>query len=171
MKKNGIFLWIVVLLVALLSQQTFAQKTKSSRKFQFYGGIGFWLSNDGYQISLQPGVIYNLSKKYKIGGGLHYEYLKDRNVLGASRSVKMFGANIINLFYPIENLELSADYEQLYVIQNYSSNSRKYRIPALYVGVGYRSGNFAAGLKYDFLHEDGKSVYENALIPYIRFYF
>ena len=39
------------------------------------------------------------------------------------------------------------------------------------LGIAYRSGWFAGGLRYDVLYDSNKSVYASALSPIVRFYF
>jgi hypothetical protein len=38
----------------------------------------------------------------------------------------------------------------------------------LYFGAGYRTGNITAGLRYNVLFDKDKSVYSDALMPFVR---
>lgn len=46
-----------------------------------------------------------------------------------------------------------------------------YWLPAFFVGIGYSTYNVTFGLRYDLLYTDRKSIYSNALIPFVRVYF
>ena len=77
---------------------------------------------------------------------------------------------------PIDYLQLSAEFEQLNVNRDYDQNfvgnqDTNYWYPALFLGAGFRSGNFAFGIRYDVLYDEDKSIYGDAWMPFARFYF
>ncbi len=161
------FVFLGLFLLAL--QQVSAQEKS---KFHFYGGFGLGVSTDYFYVSLQPGVLYDVSHTYKMGLGGQYSYQKsNKSYYGVNYSYNIVGFNFLNLVYPYKHLEISGEFEDLYVMQNYNKIRANYWSPALFAGVGYRFGSVVAGFKYDFLHKDNHSVYQDAFVPYIRIYF
>ena len=85
------------------------------------------------------------------------------------------GISVISLFNPINNVQLSAEIEQLRVntqiqlIPNPITNN--YWNTGLYVGAGYRKGNITLGARYNLLFDKDKSMYSDALMPFVRLYF
>jgi hypothetical protein len=49
--------------------------------------------------------------------------------------------------------------------------TKNYWNTALYVGAGYRNGNVTLGARYNLLFDKDKSIYSDALMPFVRFYF
>jgi hypothetical protein len=75
------------------------------------------------------------------------------------------------LYNPYKELELSVEYEDLYVKQDYNGIKNNFWSPALFGGMGYRYGPVVAGFKFNFLFDRKKSIYQDAFIPFIRIYF
>ena len=75
----------------------------------------------------------------------------------------------------INEIQLSTEFEQLNVNRKYNVNLNieddNYWIPALFLGVGYKSGNVTIGIRYDVLYDNEKSIYADPWAPFIRFYF
>ena len=68
-------------------------------------------------------------------------------------------------------IDLSAEFEQLFVNQKLGIYKSNYNYPSLYLGIAYRVGFFAAGMRYDVLYDDYKSIYTSPFSPIVRFYF
>lgn len=167
MKNYKIFL---LLLVFFGIQSLSAQNTDS--KFHFYGGFGLSFDGNGFQFSIQPGAIYDINDTFKAGAGVQYAYGNSSSqLIGGDYSYNILGFNFLGLAYPTDEVELSTEYENLYVTENYNNLKTKYWSPALFVGAGYKFKNVAVGFKYNFLHEEGRSIYHDAFVPYIRIYF
>jgi hypothetical protein len=87
----------------------------------------------------------------------------------------ILGGSLIGLFNPINEIQLSAEFEELHVNRRYDSylnlKDDTYWSPALFVGAGYRSGNVTLGIRYDLLFDKNKSIYADAWAPFVRFYF
>ncbi len=165
--KLKIFLVSVLL---FLSFQIQAQKT--SKKIGFYGGFGLSLGTGYTYFSLQPGIIYHAFEKFKLGAGVQYTYLKsNKSYYGVDYKYNIYGFNTMALFYPYKELEVSAEFEDLYVDQNFNNVSHKFWSPALFGGLGYRYGPVVAGFKFNFLFDPKTSIYQDAFIPFIRIYF
>jgi len=163
---------ILFLFILLGNTLTQVQAQDKKNKFSLYGGFGLGVSTDYFYVSLQPGVIYHLSQQFKLGSGLQYSYMKsNKNYYGVNYKYHILGFNAMALYYPIKQIELSGEYEDLYVMQSYNSVKDRYWSPALFAGIAYRYNNVAAGFKYNLLHEQGRSVYQDAFVPFIRIYF
>ncbi len=86
------------------------------------------------------------------------------------------GASVISLFNPIEEIQLSAEFEELNVNRNFDENfienaDDNYWYPALYLGAGDRTGNFTIGIRYDVLYDNEKSIFADPWMPFFRVYF
>jgi hypothetical protein len=79
------------------------------------------------------------------------------------------------LFQPIEKIQLSLEIEQLRVNTELqmipNPVTQKYWNTGLYVGAGYRKGNVTLGARYNLLFDKDKSMYSDALMPFVRLYF
>jgi hypothetical protein len=71
-----------------------AAKAKPSRIY-YGGGIGFSISSQITQISLQPHVGYKLNKKTSIGASVRYEYFKDERYIPTAES-QSYGGGIFS---------------------------------------------------------------------------
>jgi len=169
MKHNN-YKYFILLLFFMALQTLSAQKKES--KFHFYGGFGLNFSGNSFQLSVQPGVIYDATKIFKLGAGVQYAYgTNSGNIIGTNYSYHILGFNLLSLAYPIKEIEISGEFENLYIMQKYNGILNKYWSPALFAGVGYRFSNLAVGFKYNFLHKKHAGIYQDAFMPYIRIYF
>lgn len=155
----------------LISLTGFSQVVDSQPSFwddvQFGGGLGFGFGSSSTTISVAPSAIYNFNPKFSLGLGASYLYSKSGNLKS-----NVFGASILSLYNPFEQFQFSAEFEQLFVNQKLGAlKLDNFDYPALYLGAAYRIGNFSAGLRYDILYDDDKSIYASAFSPVFRFYF
>jgi len=152
--------------------QLYAQETKKDKKISFYGGFGLSLSTGYTYLSLQPGIIYHAAPKFRLGAGVQYTYLQsNKTYYGADYTYNIYGFNTIILYDPSEGLELSAEFEDLYVKQDYNGIQNNFWSPALFAGVGYHYGPVVAGFKFNFLYDSETSIYLDAFVPFVRVYF
>ena len=159
---------IMVLFVIFVFTNSFGQ----NKKLQYMGGFGLSLNSQFFSISLQPGVVYNFSEKFRLGIAAQYSYAKsNRNYYGVNFSRNMYGGNLMVMYYPIRKLEVSAEYELLKINEIYNSVHNKYLSPALFGGVGYYAKNFVVGFKFNFLYDENRSIYKDPLTPFVRIYF
>lgn len=163
MKK--LFLTCFLLTTSYLLSQT-TDTPKFWENVQFGGGLGLSFSNNYTTVSVAPSAIYNFNQYFAAGPGLSYLYSKYRDVKS-----NVFGAGLITLINPIQNLQLSAEYEHLFVNQKQAFDKFNFDYPSLYIGGAYRVGNFSAGLRYDVLYDNDKTIYSSAFSPIFRFYF
>ncbi|WP_206063922.1 alpha-ketoglutarate decarboxylase [Nonlabens sp. SY33080] len=174
--SNIIAFFIIFTLVICKS---FSQSTTTESDFwnkvRFGGNIGAGFNNNFTSIIIAPQAIYQLKPNFGVGLGLNYSY-SERDVNNASFqdfSSNIYGTSIIGIANPIDYLQVSADFEYFYVNQNFENSAldREYWVPALFLGAGYRQGNFVIGFRYDILYNDDKSIYNNGLQPFVRLLF
>lgn len=138
---------------------------------RFGGGIGLSFGDGFFSGTLAPSAIYQFNDQVALGFGLNGTYNKQKNVYKST----ILGGSFIGLFSPINEIQLSAEFEELHVNRLYDSylnlNDDTYWSPALFVGAGYRNGNVTIGVRYDLLYDKNKSIYADAWAPFVRFYF
>uniref|UniRef100_UPI0040490BBD alpha-ketoglutarate decarboxylase n=1 Tax=Gelidibacter sp. TaxID=2018083 RepID=UPI0040490BBD len=150
-----------------------AQTTDDSfwKHVRFGGGIGLSFGDGFFSGTLAPSAIYEFNEQFALGVGLNGTY----NSLKNNYKSTIFGGSVIGLFNPIQELQVSAEFEQLNVSRKWEDNlgieDQNYWYPALFVGLGYRNQNFTVGIRYDLLYDKNKSIYADALMPFVRFYF
>ncbi len=153
----------------------FAQNPTSKSEFwnrvRFGGGIGLGFTNGGFNGSIAPSAIYQFNDQFAAGLGLNFNYAK----FNESKFLA-YGANAMTFYNPIQQLQLSAEFEQLRV--NRSSEiigggtlEDDYWAPALFLGIGYTSQFATVGIRYDVLYDSGRSIYANAWMPFVRVFF
>jgi hypothetical protein len=168
---------LLVIIILFFSSCLFAQQNTSPpetknefwRNVQFGGGIGLGFGSGYTDISLAPSAIYNFNDYVALGVGLQYKYLKQRDYYASH----LYGGSVVGLFNPIQEIQLSAELEQLRVNVNLdgsNSNSQDYWNTGLFLGAGYRSGNATIGARYNVL-TDKNNIYGSAFMPFIRVYF
>ena len=162
---------IVCLLFFSISLQAQGPGNSSAfrEKVDFGGGIGLNFGNRIFNIALSPAAIYRVSDQYAVGTGLTFSYSKfDQDELTA------YGISFLNYVNPIPQIQLSAEYDQLRVNRNYENflnADENYWLPALHLGIGYGNRNFMAGIRYDVLYDDQRSIYADPWVPFVRVFF
>jgi hypothetical protein len=180
MKKNSVmnltFLLTIVLLfssnIEICAQQIPQNKTKSDfwNHVHFGGGLGLSFSGNGTDISIAPSAIYVFNNYFAAGPSLIYNYSEWDN----NYSSHMYGGSIIGLFNPINEIQLSAELEQLRVNIDYSNPGyadEDVWNTGLFLGAGYRTNNVTIGMRYNVLFNDKNSIYTDAYMPFLRVYF
>ncbi len=161
---------ITLLLFFLTSLSILAQQDKPPKfwdNVRFGGGFGLGFGSNITTIAISPSAIYEFNDRFALGLAGSYLYAKNNDLKS-----HVFGAGIISLYNPIQELQFSVEFEQLFVNQKLSGfPDANFDYPALYFGAAYRIGSFAAGLRYDVLYDDTRSIYASAFSPILRFYF
>jgi hypothetical protein len=156
---------------SLWAQQNSYRSTSSNdfwEKVQFGGGIGLSFGSGYTDIALSPSAIYNFNETFALGMSLQGGYISSKNYYKSYT----YGGSLIGLINPIPQIQLSAELEQLRINTDYNYlGSDNFWNTALYLGGGYRSGNVTIGARYDVLHDDNKSIYSEAFMPFVRVYF
>jgi hypothetical protein len=163
----------------LFSQEESIPKSKSLfwQKVQFGGGLGLGIGNGYTNISISPTGFYNVNKNFTAGVGLTGSYVAQEsnpsnyNSIGYKSTI--FGGSLIGLVHPIEEIQLSAEVEQLKVNRKFDTflNDDSFWNTALFLGAGYRTQNITIGVKYNVLHTDNNQIYSQAWLPFVRVMF
>lgn len=178
MKINSTSIVLVITIVFLsliFSSKTIAQNQTNATpnefwdSVQFGGGIGLGFNNGFTNISLSPSAIYNFNDYVSLGLGAQYSYIKQRN----DYTSNLYGASVIGLINPFEQIQLSAELEQLRVNVNYGNfnGSDNFWNTGLFLGAGFRNGNVTIGGRYNVLHKENNNIYGEAFIPFVRVFF
>ena len=154
------------------SQNSSVNTTGFWENVHYGGGIGLNFGNGFFTGALAPNAIYRFSPYVAAGVGLNFQYSSQRDVFQST----VVGASAIGLFNPYRGLQISTEFEQLHVNRNFdeafiSNEDDEYWYPALFLGLGYTSGNITFGIRYDILYNDEKSIQPEAWMPFIRFWF
>ncbi|WP_452223971.1 alpha-ketoglutarate decarboxylase [Lacinutrix chionoecetis] len=168
--KTAVFIALFLFGFFNLFAQENEQKSNFWEHVRFGGGIGLSTGNNVFSATLAPSAIYDFNTQFSLGLGLNGTYFSQKNVAKST----ILGASIISLFNPIQEIQLSGEFEQNHVSRNFDNPAfidDNYWIPALFVGAGYRTRNVTIGVRYDLLYDDNKSIYANAWAPFIRVYF
>jgi hypothetical protein len=170
--KRLTFLFFFTLSFGTNAQETPTQSVKSEfwKKVQFGGGMGLGFGSGFTNISVAPSAIYNANQYVAMGVGLQYSYLKQNSFFTSN----MYGASIITLFNPVQEIQLSAELEQLRVNRSFSGdgiNSADFWNTGLFIGAGYRMENITFGVRYNVLFKNDNGVYGDAIMPFVRVFF
>ena len=148
-----------------------AKKSEFWKHVQFGGALGASFGSGYTDVLVAPSAIYNFNKYFAAGVGLQGSYVKVRNQYDSF----LYGGSVIGLFNPIEQIQLSAELEQLRVNTDYNFSGTEYSDnfwnTGLFVGLGFRTQNVTIGARYNLLHDDDKLVYSDAFMPFVRIYF
>lgn len=184
MLKNSAFTidfkCIFVVVSLLFASLIFAQeKDKSGENFwdnvQFGGGFGISAGSEYTDISIAPSAIYNFNQYFAAGVGLQGSYIKVKSnrVYNDGYKSYIYGGSLIGLFTPIEQIQLSAELEELRVNQEFTQidYSHNFWNTALYLGLGYHTEDVTIGVRYNVLFDEEDYAYSEAFMPFIRVYF
>lgn len=183
MKKNlflalskSILIFITLLFSnCLIAQEQAATPNPKSdfwKKVQFGGGIGLSIGSSYTDITLAPSAIYNFNHYFSAGIALQGTYVSSKNYYDSFH----YGASLVTLFNPIEQIQLSVELEEVRVNNEYKligggSYNDDFWNTSLFLGAGYRTGHVTIGARYNVLHNTNKDVYNEAFMPFVRVYF
>lgn len=173
-KKIALFLVMMCSFAFYSVAQNNSQKASNEfwENVRFGGGIGLSFGDGFFSGTLAPSAIYQFNEMIAAGVGLNGTYNKREDFYKST----ILGGSILTLFNPIQEIQLSSEFEQLHVSRDFDQNfigvnDDKYWYTALFLGAGYRTGNFTMGIRYDILYDDDKSIYADPWIPFVRVYF
>ncbi|OYU81132.1 MAG: hypothetical protein CFE23_06485 [Flavobacterium sp. BFFFF1] len=147
---------------------------------RFGGGLGLSFGSDYTNIAVAPGAIYQFNNYFALGVGLQGSYIKVKGDYGGDdlNNYKswVYGGSIVALFNPLEQVQLSAELEEVRVNSVFSYPGTpdikdNFWNTALFLGAGYRIENVTVGLRYDVLYDRDKSIYADPFMPFVRVYF
>ncbi|WP_431157335.1 alpha-ketoglutarate decarboxylase [Winogradskyella poriferorum] len=177
--RNTLRLKRYLTLVAMLcftysisSQSSIDSPSNFWQNVQFGGGVGLNFGNGFFSGALAPNAIYRISPYVATGVGLNFQYSLQRDLFKST----VVGGSVLGLFNPAREIQLSTEFEQLYVNRDFDEQfvtnvDDSYWYPALFIGVGYTSGSMTFGIRYDVLYDDEKSIQPEAWMPFVRFWF
>jgi len=159
------------LVVSIFKIQAQEQKSLFWSNVHIGGGIGLSFGSNFFSGSIAPSAIYDLNEKFSVGISLNGTYSSEKNVYKAY----IVGGSILGLFNPLPQLQLSVEFEELHVTRQFENRlfieDDNYWTPALFIGAGYRNGNFTIGVRYNVLFNEEDNVYGVAFAPFVRVYF
>ncbi len=161
---------VLLICTFLISTIAFAQENSETSfwdEVRFGGGFGLGFGNNSTTIAISPTAIYDFNSQFSMGLSLGYQYAKRGDFKN-----NVFSTSILSLYSPIQEIQLSAEFEQLFVNQSFQGVDDSFSYPALYVGAGYRVGrNISIGFRYDLLFDKNRSIYASAISPVFRVFF
>lgn len=154
------------------SQEAPATKNEFWKKVQFGGGVGLSIGSGYTDVTLAPVAIYNFNQYVAAGVGLQGSYVSARDFYSAG----IYGGSLIGIFNPIEQVQLSAELEEVRVNRTFQvlggpDIKDNFWNTGLFLGAGYRTGNVILGIRYNVLFKKDQYVYNEAFMPFIRVYF
>lgn len=174
-KQNYFFLLVLICTIFSTVTAQDSQQNASSDFWQnvrFGGGIGLSFGDNFFSGTLAPSAIYQFNEQFALGVGLTGTYNEQKDTYKST----VLGGSLIGLFSPINEIQLSAELEELNINrdfdQNFVSNvDDNFWNTALFIGVGYRTGNITIGIRYNVLYDEETSIYADPWTPFVRFYF
>ena len=164
MKK---ILFFYTLLISTISFSQEDSETIFWDNVQFGGAFGLGFGNNSTTIAIAPNAIYNFNSNFALGLGLGYQYAKQGDFKN-----NVYSTSILSFYNPVEEVQISAEFEQLFVNRTFEGSKDNFSYPALYLGTGYRVGrNISIGFRYDILFDKSKSIYASAFSPVFRVFF
>lgn len=145
--------------------------SKAEKRLKF--GCGFVLSFvGGTNIGLSPNLIYEVSNKVSIGGGIQGSYTAIKDL----QNTTTFGANVISLYSPTRKITTLLEFAELNVSTKTETatgkETRNYWDSALFVGAGLNiTDKILIGAKYNLLYKEDESVYSSPVIPFVNISF
>jgi hypothetical protein len=133
---------------------------------RFGGGLGFGFGSNSTTINVSPGAIYDFQNGVALGVSAGYLYSKVDDFTS-----NVFSPGLIGLYNPAQEVQISAEFDYLFVNQKFGNLSSSFDYPALYLGVAYRTGWAAFGVRYDVLFDERDSIFISPWSPIVRIYF
>jgi hypothetical protein len=168
------FLLFFMLLFSLsaLSQNNTSNSQGSDfwKRVRYGGGLGLSFGNGIFSATVAPSAIYDFNAQFSAGIALNYTYFNDDDFFKST----IVGGSLIGLYSPLREIQLSTEFEYMNVNRDFDNpifEDDNYWQPAVFFGIGYTSNNFTVGVRYNVLHDDEKSIYADALVPFVRVYF
>lgn len=168
--KNYFFIGLGLMTFHFSQAQYSTAQNNFWERVRYGGGIGFDFFNGNINAAISPSAIYPVSEEFAAGLSLNVNYAKFNDA-----KFLAYGGSLISLYNPIPQLQVSAELEQLRVNRTFDSGINRvednFWSPALFVGLGYTTRNVTVGLRYNVLFDENDSIYADALIPFVRFFF
>lgn len=144
------------------------------KNVQIGGSLGLNFGSGFTDITVAPSAIYNFNGYVAAGVGLQGSYVRVRN----NYESYIYGGSLIGIFNPFEQIQISAELEQLRVNSNFYATgffplngTDNFWNTALYLGLGYRTQSVTVGIRYNVLYDANESIYSEPFMPFVRVYF
>ena len=172
MKNLPLFLCFIAINYNVFSQSNNPSQpapTKSFFQKLEWGGSGAAAFGNGFtNLTLAPAAIYPAHPIFSTGLGLIGSYIQQRDFISST----VFGASWLAFIHPYEQVQFSLELEQLRVSVNSNVLPKdSFWNTALFLGFGFRQGNFVMGLRYNVLHRPQDGFYGEAWMPFVRAFF
>lgn len=168
---------LISMVISLITISASAQNNNSNNTnfwnhVEFGGGLGLSFGDGFFSGAISPSAVYRFNPYVASGVGLNYSYSSQKDVFKST----VLGGGLIGLFNPYRAVQISTEFEQLHVSRNFDNRyvtnlDEDYWYPALFIGAGYTSNNITIGIRYDVLYDSDKSIYSEAWMPFVRFWF
>ncbi|WP_281540772.1 hypothetical protein [Maribacter aestuarii] len=178
--KNTLLKLLLTISLAFMCYQSNAQTTTISvidstdaKEPGLKFGCGFGLSFlGGTNISLSPNLVYEVSDKISLGGGIQGSYTAIKDL----QKTTTIGFNVISFYNPTPKFTTLLEFAELNVnrtVEMVTGDVKdKFWESALFVGAGYNVSNkIAIGAKYNVLYKEDESVYTSPIIPFVNITF
>jgi len=173
-KNTFLLVFLFVTSFSAISQNNSNINTSQDDSFwqyvRFGGGLGLSFGNGIFSATVAPSAIYDFDTRFSAGIALNYTYFNDDDFFRST----IVGGSVIGLFNPIPEIQLSSEFEYMNVSRDFEDpifEDDNYWQPAVFFGIGYTSDMITVGVRYNVLHDDEKSIYADALVPFVRVYF
>lgn len=134
---------------------------------RFGGGIGLGFGNNTTTFAISPTAIYDFNEKVSLGVGIGYQYSKQNDFKS-----NVYNIGVLSLYNPFNEIQLSLEFDQLFINQRFGLDTNSYNVPSLNIGASYRvSTNVSFGVRYDVLYDQTKSVFASPISPIVRIFF
>ncbi len=173
-KSTFLLFFMLLLSFSAFSQNTSNDSQQNGSDFWQYvrygGGLGLGFGNGIFSATVAPSAIYDFNTQFSAGIALNYTYFNDDDFFKST----IVGGSFIGLFNPLPEIQLSSEFEYMHVSRNFNDpifEDDNYWQPAVFFGIGYTTDVITVGVRYNVLHDDEKSIYADALVPFVRVYF
>lgn len=178
LKKGGLVFVVFIFFFSSYAQNedlgNHSQDKNFWKQVSFGGGVGLSFGDGFFLGGISPSAVYNFNQYVSAGLGLTYNYLSDKRTTPDVR-VTSYGGSIITLFNPLSEIQLSVELEGIQVDRTFlfvdGDEKDNFFQEALFLGGGYRTGNITIGARYNVLHDEDRSVYGSAFLPFVRVFF
>lgn len=168
-KKQFFVITLLLSSVSVFSQQKYSSSF-SLDQIRYGGRVSLELSNTITSFTFAPTAIYQFSDVFGAGAAVSFGYTKFKNL---DSRLYNYGASILGIYTPFQQVQLSVELEQVFVNQKYDAfySDNKYNYQALFLGAGYRMKNVVVGVRYDVLYNEDKNLYASPYAPFIQVFF
>ncbi len=175
---TGKWVFCCLFTIFLINSDLYSQEIDSTPQVEnsfwnsvrFGGSLGLNFGNGNFTGIIAPAAIYDFNSIVSAGVGLSGAYASQSRFNASS-----FGGSVITMVRPVRFLQLSAEFEELYITRNYKLDGSNLKeqdwVPALWAGLGFTTGNVVTGIRYNLLHDSNKSFYSSAFMPFVSVYF